>query len=47
MDAYNWGNYEPVEYMGAPINLQLIGKKWECEKVIKAVGVIQASLGLE
>ena len=47
MDAYNWRNYEPIEYEGAPINLQLVGKKWECEKVIRAVGFIQASLGLE
>ncbi|OBT94072.1 hypothetical protein VE01_07080 [Pseudogymnoascus verrucosus] len=47
MDAYNWANYEPSEYMGAPINLQLVGKKWNCEKVIRAVDLIQACLGVE
>ncbi|KAK2751076.1 hypothetical protein FQN57_000151 [Myotisia sp. PD_48] len=39
-DAYNWSNYVASEFEGAPICLQLTGKKWECEKVMKAAALI-------
>ncbi|OAP64558.1 hypothetical protein AYL99_00530 [Fonsecaea erecta] len=46
-DSYNWSNYEPSEYEGAPISLQLIGRKWDDEKVLKVVERLSVVLGLQ
>lgn len=46
-DAYNWGNYDPVEFEGAPVGLQAIGKKWDCELVMKSVEKISSVLGVK
>jgi amidase len=46
-DGYNWGNYEPSEFEGAPISFQLIGRKWQDELVVKAVGRLAAVLDLK
>ena len=40
-DKYNWDHYEPDDYRDAPISLQLVGKKWECEKVTAALRKIE------
>jgi hypothetical protein len=37
-DAYNWSKYDPEISAGAPINLQITGCKWECERVLRAAG---------
>lgn len=39
-DSYNWSQYDPHVYVGAPVNLQLTGRRWECEKVIRAAGLV-------
>ncbi|EXJ86205.1 hypothetical protein A1O1_06575 [Capronia coronata CBS 617.96] len=41
-DAYNWENYDPKVSEGAPISLQLVGRKWDDERVVKAVAEIAA-----
>ncbi|EXJ80898.1 hypothetical protein A1O3_07186 [Capronia epimyces CBS 606.96] len=41
-DAYNWANYDPVVSAGAPISLQLVGRKWDDERVVEAVARIAA-----
>jgi len=38
-DAYNWNNYDPEIFKGAPICLQVVGKKWDCERTMKVAGV--------
>ena len=43
-DAYNWNNYEPEECREAPISLQLVGKKWECEKLVAALRKVELEL---
>lgn len=45
-DAYNWNNYEPDDFEGAPICLQVVGRKWDCELVMKSVRKISAVLGV-
>lgn len=44
-DAYNWGNYDPAVSEGAPISVQLVGRKWDDERVVKAVEKIAAIVG--
>ncbi|KIX08496.1 uncharacterized protein Z518_03152 [Rhinocladiella mackenziei CBS 650.93] len=39
-DEYNWKQYEPSAYEGAPISLQVVGRKWDCERVLKVAGMI-------
>lgn len=43
-DNYNWENYDPEVYKGAPISLQLVGKKWHCEQVMAALRKIELEL---
>ncbi|OBT89845.1 hypothetical protein VE02_00784 [Pseudogymnoascus sp. 03VT05] len=43
-DAYNWSQYDPKAYEMAPIGLQLVGRQWECELVIKTVARIEKLL---
>ncbi|KAL9013814.1 MAG: hypothetical protein Q9173_001507 [Seirophora scorigena] len=45
-DAFNHHLYEPEKYLGAPISLQLIGRRYEDEKVIQAMELIQEKIGL-
>lgn len=44
-DAYNWLNYDPLAFEGAPVCLQIVGKKWECERVMKAAELVSEALG--
>ena len=44
-DAYNWVNYDPSIYEGVPLCLQIVGKKWDCERVMKVAEVVTEALG--
>ncbi len=46
-DAYNWSNYDPQASAGAPISLQITGRKWHCEQVMAATARIAEILGVE
>jgi Asp-tRNA(Asn)/Glu-tRNA(Gln) amidotransferase A subunit family amidase len=35
-DEYNWKNYDPDLLQGAPVSLLVTGRKWDCERVLKA-----------
>lgn len=39
--------YDPEAAKGMPINIQIVGKKWEEEKVIALMKVIDEALGRE
>ena len=43
-DRYNWENYDPKMFQGAPISLQLVWKKWHCEKVMAALRKVELEL---
>lgn len=45
-DRYNWENYRPNDYEGAPISLQLVGRKWHCEQTMAALRKIEEVLEL-
>ncbi|KAL8841132.1 MAG: hypothetical protein Q9176_003473 [Flavoplaca citrina] len=45
-DAFNYRLYEPEVYRDAPVSLQLIGRRYEDEKVIDALDYIKAQIGL-
>jgi len=48
-DNYNWDLWEKYGaegYVNAPINLQLVGRRYEDEKVIQALEIIKAETGL-
>ncbi|EFQ25711.1 amidase [Colletotrichum graminicola M1.001] len=43
-DAWNWGLYDPVAMDGLPVGLQLVGRRFEEEKVLGAAQQIQRLL---
>ncbi|KAF2160433.1 hypothetical protein M409DRAFT_70401 [Zasmidium cellare ATCC 36951] len=45
-DAYNHKLYDPATYADAPISLQLVGRRYEDEKVIEALEMILDVAGL-
>ncbi|KAK4507595.1 hypothetical protein PRZ48_001330 [Zasmidium cellare] len=45
-DAYNHSLYNPETYADAPISLQLVGRRYEDEKVLEALGMILEIAGL-
>jgi amidase len=48
-DEYNWGLWEKYGsegYKDAPVSLQLVGRRYEDEKVLKALEVIKEETGL-
>jgi amidase len=48
-DKYNWHLWEEYGaegYMDAPLNLQLVGRRYEDEKVLRALEVIKEEAGL-
>lgn len=46
-DQYNHDLYrDPEKYRGAPVSLQLVGRRYEDEKVIEALEYIQEKIGL-
>jgi Asp-tRNA(Asn)/Glu-tRNA(Gln) amidotransferase A subunit family amidase len=40
-DSWNWGQYDLENMEGHPVNLQVIGKRFEEEKVLGAASVIE------
>jgi Asp-tRNA(Asn)/Glu-tRNA(Gln) amidotransferase A subunit family amidase len=45
LDEWNWGLYDPLRMDGYPINLQIVGRKLEEEKVLGAATVIEKIWG--
>jgi len=47
-DEYNHKLWQsgPEKYKGAPISLQLVGRRYEDEKVVEALELIKKSIGL-
>jgi amidase len=45
-DAWNLSTYEPKLYADAPIALQLVGKKYDDEKVVAALHLIKNILDI-
>jgi hypothetical protein len=45
LDEWNWGLYDPLTMDGHPINLQIIGKRLEEEKVLGAATVMEKIWG--
>lgn len=43
-DQYNWPQYDPEVYQDAPISLQLVGRKWDCEMVMAALRKLELEL---
>jgi amidase len=46
MDGWYQQHYDPVKQEGAPVNLQLVAKKMEDEKVVQALRQIKEAIGL-
>jgi hypothetical protein len=46
-DVYNWGNYGAEKFEGAPIGFQLVSRKWDDERVMKAVERIALVLDIK
>lgn len=44
-DRMNYESYSPEKYASAPISLQLVGQRYEDEKVLEALEYIQGRLG--
>ncbi|KAI9794120.1 MAG: hypothetical protein M1835_006801 [Candelina submexicana] len=45
-DEYNYKLYEPSRYQDAPVSLQLVGRRYEDEKVLEALEFIKNRIGL-
>ncbi|EMC94858.1 hypothetical protein BAUCODRAFT_74044 [Baudoinia panamericana UAMH 10762] len=45
-DGYNYELYKPETYVDAPISLQLVGRRYEDEKVVEALRMISEIAGL-
>ncbi|OCK79572.1 putative glutamyl-tRNA amidotransferase subunit A [Lepidopterella palustris CBS 459.81] len=45
-DRYNYELYEPTKYVNAPVSLQLVGRRYEDEKVVEALEYIKEKIGL-
>ncbi|KAI1614495.1 amidase [Exophiala viscosa] len=44
-DEFNYKLYEPEKYVDAPVSLQLVGRRYDDEKVFEAMEFIQKSVG--
>lgn len=44
-DRYNYDLYEPEKYVNAPIGLQLVTRRYEDEKCLKILEVVEKALG--
>lgn len=44
LDRYNHELYTPERYLDAPVGLQLVGRRYEDEKVIKALEILRGEL---
>jgi amidase len=45
MDRFNWSLYDPQTMDGHPIGLQIVGRRFEEEKVLGACKAIEAAMG--
>ena len=45
-DEFNYKLYSPARYVDAPVSLQLVGRRYEDEKVFEALEFIQEAIGL-
>ncbi|KAF2264335.1 amidase [Lojkania enalia] len=45
-DRYNYEFYEPEKFANAPVSLQLVGRRYDDEKLIEVMEYIQKSIGL-
>lgn len=46
-DKYNYELYSPEKYVGAPISLTLVGRRYMDEKVMAALEVVEKAMGRE
>lgn len=49
-DRYIWELYNkhgPEGYAGAPIGVQIVGRKWECETVMEVAALVEAAMKAE
>lgn len=37
--------YDPVEMNGMPVSIQIVGRKWEDEKVVAMMSIVDDALG--
>ena len=44
-DAYNHDLYEAERFQGAPVSLQLVGRRGMDEKVMEALKIIEQAMG--
>ncbi|KAF2003906.1 putative fatty-acid amide hydrolase [Amniculicola lignicola CBS 123094] len=45
-DKYNYDLYEPNKYVNAPVSLQLVGRRYEDEKVVEVLEYLEEKIGL-
>ena len=45
-DTYNYNMYDPKKFVDAPIGLQLVGRRYEDEKVFEIMKLIRASINM-
>ncbi|KAJ4358598.1 uncharacterized protein N0V89_003182 [Didymosphaeria variabile] len=45
-DRYNHELYSPEKYVNAPVSVQVVGRRYEDEKVVEAMEYVQEKLGL-
>lgn len=43
-DKYNYELYSPEKYLDAPVGLQLVGRRYEDEKVIEALEILRGEV---
>ncbi|TVY27433.1 putative amidase [Lachnellula hyalina] len=44
-DRFNYDLYEPGRYVDAPVGLQIVTRKWEDEKCLKVLEVVEKAMG--
>jgi amidase len=44
-DKFNYELYEPEKYIDAPVSLQLVTRRFECEKCLKVLEVVERAMG--
>ena len=44
-DRFNYDLYEPGKYVDAPVSLQLVTRRFECEKCLEVLEVVERAMG--
>ena len=44
-DRFNYELYSPEKYVDAPVSLQLVTRRFECEKCLKVLEVVERAMG--